>query len=123
MDRGARLPGYLTRALGRRSERGWGPERWRQGARAIEGYRERHGITDLQRALGPEPEDPRARSERRSIERTVEDVGAELRYIARAHQHRDSGRPELSYDRGPRHGLDQGIERGLDHRPSLGMGR
>ena len=32
-----RVPGYLTKALGPRPERGWGHERWRQGAAAIEG--------------------------------------------------------------------------------------
>ena len=85
-----------------------GPERWRQGAAAIEGYRERHGITDPQRALGPEPEERLALGERRSVERAVEDARAELSYLARAHERWDTARPEPGYDRGPRHDLGRG---------------
>jgi AAA domain/TrwC relaxase len=111
-------PAYLTEALGPRPEQGRSPERWPEAALAIEGYRERHGIADPQRALGPEPENPVALVERRPIERTVEDVRAELSYLARTLERLDTARPEPGYDRGPRHGL----ERGLDHGPSLGMG-
>ena len=113
-------PAYLTIALGPRPE---GSERWRQGAAAIEDYRERHGVTDRQRALGPEPEGRLALGERRSVERAVEDVRAELSYIARAHERWDEARPEPGHDRRPRHGLGHGMERGLHHGPSLGMGR
>ena len=76
-------PAYLTIALGPRPE---GSARWRQGAAAIEDYRERHGVTDCQRALGPEPAGRLALGERRSVERAVEDVRAEPSYIARAHE-------------------------------------
>jgi hypothetical protein len=115
-------PGYLTKALGAMPEPARGHERWRLGAAAIEGYRERHGITDAQRALGPEPQQRLDPGERRSVERTVEDARAELGYLARAHERWDTERPEPGYDRGPRHDLGRGMERGLDHGPSLGMG-
>ena len=116
-------PAYLTTALGPRPERGRGQERWRQGAAAIEGYRERHGISDPQRALGPEPEERIAVGERRSVERAVEDARAELSYLARARERWDTARPEPGYERGPRRDLGRGMEHGLDHGPSLGMGR
>jgi conjugative relaxase-like TrwC/TraI family protein len=116
-------PVYLTKALGPRPDRGRGQERWRQGSAAIEGYRERHGMTDPQRALGPEPEERLAPGDRRSVERTVEDARAEHGYLARAHERWDPERPEPGYDRGARHDLGRGMERGLDHGPGLGMGR
>ena len=94
-----------------------------RGRAAIEGYRERHAITDPQRTLGPEPEDRLVLAERRALERMVGDVRAELSYLSRAHERWDTGRPELGYDRGPRHDLRPVIERGLDHGPSLGMVR
>jgi hypothetical protein len=114
-------PAYLVKALGPRPEPGRGQARWRQGAAAIEGYRERHAITDAQRALGPE--ERLAPRERRSVERTVEVARAELGYLARAHERWDTERHEPGYDRSARHDLGRGMERGLDHRPGLGMGR
>jgi hypothetical protein len=113
-------PVYLTMALGPRPE---GSERWRQGAAAIEGYRERHGVTDPQRALGHEPQERLHLGERRSVEREVAAVRAELSYIARAHERWHTARPEPGHERGPRHHLGHGIEHGLDHGRSLGMGR
>jgi hypothetical protein len=100
-----------------------GPERWWQGAAAIERHRERHGITDPQRALGPEPQEGLPHAERRPVERAVEDARAELSHLARAHERWATARSEPGYDRGPRHDLGHGIERGLNHGPSLGMGR
>jgi hypothetical protein len=113
-------PNYLTMALGPRPE---DSARWRQAAAAIEGYRERHGISDTQRALGPEPKERLYLGERRAVEREVEDVRAELSYIARAHERWDTARPEPGYEREPRHELRHGMERGLERGPSLGMGR
>ena len=116
-------PAYLSTALGPRPESSRGQERWRQGAAAIEGYRERHGITDAQRALGPDPEEHSARDERLRVGRAVEDARAEPSHLARGCERWETARPEPGYVGGPRHGHDRGVPRGLDHGPSLGIGR
>ena len=54
-------PAYLEHALGPRPEHERPLERWRQAVRELEGYRARHGITDPERALGPEPSRARPR--------------------------------------------------------------
>jgi hypothetical protein len=118
-----RPPGYLTAALGSRPDHGSGAAHWREGARAIEDHRERHGVADPSRALGPEPEDPLLRAERRLVERAVENRRAELSHPARARGRGDTGHPEQRDDPRPGADLGRGIEQGPRHGPSLGMGR
>ena len=116
-------PAYLTTALGPRPAPGRGQERWDQGAAAIEGYRVRHGVSDPSRALGPATVDRLLLAERRPVERAVEDVRAELGYLARARERSDTARPEPGYDHGPRHDLERAMDRRLDRGPSRGVGR
>jgi hypothetical protein len=49
------LPGYLTDFLGPRPDSVRGARRWRQLAAGVADYRNRYGITEQDRALGPAP--------------------------------------------------------------------
>jgi hypothetical protein len=80
-------PKYLTREIGRPPDQPSQRQAWQDAARAIERYRQRHDITDPQRALGQRPHELEQRREHQQAERVIE----------RAHQtlHR---------------GIDRGIE-------------
>src|SRR4029453_1357442 len=57
-------PGYVLAALGPVPESTRGRRAWRQAAGEIEQYRHTYGITDPDRALGPEPADRAQRAAR-----------------------------------------------------------
>ena len=120
-------PAYLEHALGPRPEHERPLERWRQAVRELEGYRARHGITDPERALGPEPSEPaRAQEHRRAGAALAAPAGrssgptpstARPSASAAASARRSGsspGPPASEPDEGPRHEPRQG--------PSLGMG-
>ncbi|MEZ5078116.1 MAG: MobF family relaxase [Solirubrobacterales bacterium] len=51
---------------------------WHEGADAIASYRRRHGITDTDNPLGPQPNDSAARAERARVERRIESAQRRL---------------------------------------------
>jgi conjugative relaxase-like TrwC/TraI family protein len=69
---------YLLAELGERPTEV--PERvaWERAAREVEGYRQRHGIEDPDRALGPESNDRATRREQLATERAVEQARRSL---------------------------------------------
>ena len=67
------LPKYLERCVGAVPERPSEKQEWRKAVSAIEGYRERYGITDEKRALGPEPRGSHQRWEKEQVERHIEE--------------------------------------------------
>ena len=79
-------PAYLERELGRPPDSQLDRAPWRAAARAIEGYRERYGVTDERLALGREP---------RGLDQL----------LARQEAGREVGREIVR-----RHGLDRGID-------------
>jgi AAA domain len=72
-------PGYVLEALGPVPESTRGRRAWRQAAGQIEQYRQTYGITDPERALGPEPRDPAQRADRQQARTTIERVQAKQR--------------------------------------------
>jgi len=72
-DRESNLPRYLETCVGAVPERPSEKHEWRKAVSAIEGYRERYGITDEKRALGREPRTSDQRWEREQVERHVEE--------------------------------------------------
>jgi hypothetical protein len=57
-------PGYVLEALGPMPASTRGRRAWRQGAAEIEHYRHTYGITDPERALGPDPHSRAQRADR-----------------------------------------------------------
>jgi hypothetical protein len=72
-------PGYVLEALGPVPESTRGRRAWRQAAAEIEQYRRTYQITDPDRALGPEPQDPGQRADRQRARTTIERVYAKQR--------------------------------------------
>jgi conjugative relaxase-like TrwC/TraI family protein len=74
-------PGYVLEALGLVPASTRGRRAWRQAAADIEDYRRTYGITDPERALGPEPHDPGQRAARQRARTAIERVQAKQRGI------------------------------------------
>jgi conjugative relaxase-like TrwC/TraI family protein len=72
-------PGYVLEALGPVPESTRGRRAWRQAAAEIEHYRSTYHITDLERALGPEPHDPGQRTDRQRARTAIDRVQAKQR--------------------------------------------
>ena len=72
-DRESNLPRYLESCVGALPERPSERHEWRRAVSAIEGYRERYGITDEKQALGPEPRNADQRREKEQAERHIEE--------------------------------------------------
>jgi len=72
-------PGYVMQALGPVPESTRGRRAWRQAAAEIEHYRHTYGITDPDRALGPEPADRAQRAARQRVGTAIERVQAKQR--------------------------------------------
>jgi hypothetical protein len=68
----AEHPGYVLEALGPVPESTRGKRAWRQAAAEIEHYRRSYQITDPDRALGPEPNDPAQRADRQRVRGAIE---------------------------------------------------
>jgi hypothetical protein len=76
-------PGYVLEALGPVPASTRGRRAWRQAAADIEAYRRTYQITDPDRALGPEPQDPGQRAARQRARRAIEQVQAKQRVADR----------------------------------------
>jgi hypothetical protein len=74
------------RRSGRCRSRPRGRRAWRQAAAEIEQYRRSYQITDLDRALGPEPADPGQRADRQRARAAIARVHAKQRAADRTHQ-------------------------------------
>src|SRR4029434_4165212 len=72
-------PAYLRQELGPVPESTRGRRAWRQAAAQIEDYRRTYHITDLDRALGPEPRNPAQRADRQRVRTAIERVQAKQR--------------------------------------------
>jgi len=120
-------PAYLEHALGPRPEHEHPLGLWREAVRELEGYRVRHGISDPERPLGPDPieaagrqEHYRARADLADARRQIERADPEYRspFSVRGRlgpeEQVEPWTPRLEPGEGPRHGPRQG--------PSLGMG-
>jgi conjugative relaxase-like TrwC/TraI family protein len=69
---------YLVAELGERPEDGRERIAWDRAAREVEGYRQRHGIEDPERALGPEAGDRAERREQVTAARSIEQARRSL---------------------------------------------
>jgi len=65
-------PAHVTAALGPVPERLDARERWQQTAEGIERYRDHYNITDLEQALGENPQELRQRSDRRQLRHEIQ---------------------------------------------------
>src|SRR5207247_7881952 len=72
-------PGYVLQELGPVPASTRGRRAWRQAAAEIEHYRYTYGITDSDRALGPEPRDPGQRADRRRVRTAIDRVHTKQR--------------------------------------------
>jgi hypothetical protein len=72
-------PGYVLEALGPVPEPTRGRRAWRQAAAEIEQYRDSYGISDPDRALGPEPADRAQRAARQRVGTAIDRVQAKRR--------------------------------------------
>jgi len=103
-------PGYVLEALGPVPESTRGRRTWRQAAAEIEQYRHTYGITDPERALGPEPHDPAQRADRQRARTAIQRVQAKQRAADRTHQREPtsdhSSQPRPGEQRG-RHGPER----------------
>jgi conjugative relaxase-like TrwC/TraI family protein len=72
-------PGYVLEALGPVPESTRGRRAWRQAAAEIEHYRRSYQITDLERAVGPEPHDPIQRTDQQRARTAIERVQTKQR--------------------------------------------
>jgi conjugative relaxase-like TrwC/TraI family protein len=97
-------PSYVLEALGPVPESTRGRRAWRQAAAEIEQYRHTYGITDPDRALGPEPRDLTQRADRQRARSAIERVQAKQRTSDRTH---DAG-PTSERTTRPRAGEQRG---------------
>jgi hypothetical protein len=72
-------PGYVLEALGPVPASTRGRRAWRHAAAEIEQYRRVYQITDPDRALGPEPRDPRQRADRQHVRIAIERIHTKQR--------------------------------------------
>jgi conjugative relaxase-like TrwC/TraI family protein len=66
-------PAYIAEELGQRPSDPAKARTWDRGVKMIEGYREAHGVTDQQRALGQRPKDGMQRASREAAQRRLRD--------------------------------------------------
>jgi hypothetical protein len=91
-------PGHVLEALGPVPASTRGRRAWRQAAAAIEHYRHAYGITDSERALGSEPNDPGQRADRQRVRTAIERVHSKQRVTDRSQQRQ----PTSEHTRQPR---------------------
>jgi hypothetical protein len=77
-------PSYVLEALGPVPASTRGRRAWRQAAVEIEHYRRAYEVTDPERALGPEPDDPTQRADRQRVRIAIERVQAKQRAADRS---------------------------------------
>jgi hypothetical protein len=83
-------PGYVLEVLGPVPESTRGRRAWRHAAAEIEQYRRTYQITDPERALGPEPNDPGQRADRQRARMAIERAHAKQRATDRTHDRRST---------------------------------
>jgi hypothetical protein len=97
-------PAHVLEALGPVPESTRGRRARRQAAAQIAQYRDTYGITDPDRALGPDPRDPAQRADRQRARTAIECVQAKQRAADRTHQRQltseQTSRPRPSEQRG-----------------------
>jgi conjugative relaxase-like TrwC/TraI family protein len=86
-------PGYVLETLGPVPESTRGRRAWRQAAAAIEQYRRSSGITDPERALGPQPADPAQRADRQRARTAIERLQGKQRAADRSYQRQPTSEP------------------------------
>jgi hypothetical protein len=120
-------PAYLERAMGSRPEHERPLARWCEAVRELEGYRLRHGISDPERALGPEPEDPARSPEHRRARAALEDARLGIERADPAYRSPFSLEGRLGSDErpelwAPQHRPAPGPRQERDSGPSMGLG-
>jgi conjugative relaxase-like TrwC/TraI family protein len=99
-------PGHVLEALGPVPESTRGRRAWRQAAAEIEHYRHTYGITDPERALGPQPADPAQRADRLRARTAIDRVQGKQRAADRSYQRQPTsehtGQPRPGEQRGRR---------------------
>jgi conjugative relaxase-like TrwC/TraI family protein len=99
-------PGYVLETLGPVPESTRGRRAWRHAAAEIEHYRHTYGITDSERALGPQPADPAQRADRQRARTAIERVQAKQRATDSSRQRQPTsehtGQPRPGEQRGRR---------------------
>jgi AAA domain len=86
-------PGYILEALGPVPESTRGRRAWRQAAAEIEQYRHTYHITDPERALGSEPQDPAQRTNRQRARMAIDRVQARQRTADHSREHQPTSEP------------------------------
>jgi hypothetical protein len=86
-------PGYVLEALGPVPESTRGRRAWRQAAARIEDYRHAYHITDPDRALDPEPDDPAQRADRQRARIAIKRVQAKQRAADRSRDIQSTSEP------------------------------
>jgi hypothetical protein len=81
-------PGYVLEAIGPMPESTRGRRAWRHAAAQIEHYRRTYQVTDPDRALGPEPQNPAQRADRQRAGTAIDQVQAKQHAADRIH-HRE----------------------------------
>jgi conjugative relaxase-like TrwC/TraI family protein len=97
-------PGYVLQALGPVPASTRGRRAWRQTAAEIEYYRHTYGITDPDRALGPEPADRAQRAARQRARTAIERVQAKQRTSDRIRDARPTSERTTQPQAGQQHG-------------------
>jgi UvrD-like helicase C-terminal domain len=77
-------PGYVLEALGPVPDSTRGRRAWRHAAAQIEQYRRSYNVTDPDRALGTEPDDPAQRADRQRAHTAIEWIHAKQRAADRS---------------------------------------
>jgi conjugative relaxase-like TrwC/TraI family protein len=88
-----RQPEYVRETLGPVPASTRGRRTWRQAAAAIQDYRDTHGITDPQRALGVEPREPAQRAAWHQARTAIGRVHTKQRTSDRARDQHPTQRP------------------------------
>jgi len=83
-------PGYVLEALGPVPASTRGQRAWRLAAAEIQKYRHTYQITDPQRALGPEPDDPGQRADRQRARTAIDRLQAKQPATGRTHDLRST---------------------------------
>jgi hypothetical protein len=94
-----RQPEYIRETLGLVPASTRGRRAWRQAAGTIENYRRAYGITDPQRALGPEPRDQTQRAAWRQARTAIGQVHAKQRTSDRTRDQHPTRTPPQPLDR------------------------
>jgi AAA domain len=93
-------PGYVLEALGPIPGSTGGRRAWRLAAAQIEDYRRSYHITDPDRALGPEPQDPTQRADRQRARTAIERVQVKQRTTERTRDAEPTSEPRPHQQRG-----------------------